>query len=167
MEFRYHDGQQTYTVRVTERPDGFTVRIGDQTYEVRAHERDASTLDLWIKNEFHRARLATRGDERWVALDDETHHLARARNRRARRSSGESGGTLAATMPGNIVAVLVSEGDTVERGHPLVLMEAMKMELRVTAPYNGTIARVLVSQGDTVERGQTLIEMGKGMDNSK
>jgi acetyl/propionyl-CoA carboxylase alpha subunit len=161
MEFRYQHGEESYVVRVTERPGGFEVRIGDQTYEVRAQEIDASTLDLWIEGRYQRARLATREEEHWVALDGESHHLTRAHRRRKRGSAGEGEETLAASMPGQIVAVLVSSGDTVERGQPLVIMEAMKMELRVAAPHDGTVARVLVSEGEAVERGQTLIEMGK------
>lgn len=161
MEFRYQDGEETRTVRVIERPDDFEVRIGERVYNVRAEERDPSTLDLWIDGAFHRARVATQGEERWVALDEESYGTMRARHRRKRRSSGSGDDTLAATMPGQIVAVLVAEGDTVERGQPLVLMEAMKMELRVAAPHDGTIARVLVAPGEAVERGQTLIEIGK------
>jgi methylmalonyl-CoA carboxyltransferase 1.3S subunit len=55
----------------------------------------------------------------------------------------------------------VSEGDTVERGQTLVILEAMKMELRVTAPEAGRVKRLLVQMGDVVERGQALVEIGE------
>ncbi len=66
---------------------------------------------------------------------------------------------LDAAMPGLVTGVLVTEGETVARGQALVLLEAMKMEIRVTAPRDGRIARLLCSVGQVVERGQTLIEL--------
>jgi biotin carboxyl carrier protein len=55
--------------------------------------------------------------------------------------------------------VLVAEGDTVQRGQTLVILEAMKMEIRVAAPGDGQVRRLLVRQGDVVERGQRLVEI--------
>ncbi|MCB0002281.1 MAG: acetyl-CoA carboxylase biotin carboxyl carrier protein subunit, partial [Anaerolineae bacterium] len=55
--------------------------------------------------------------------------------------------------------VLVSAGDAVERGETLVLLEAMKMELRITAPAGGTVTGVRCKAGDVVDRGQVLVEI--------
>ncbi len=65
-------------------------------------------------------------------------------------------GSLVAAMPGTVVAVQVSEGDTVDAGDTLVVLEAMKMELAVTSPTAGTVTAVPVSVGDTVTAGQVL-----------
>ncbi|MCB9457792.1 MAG: biotin/lipoyl-binding protein [Anaerolineaceae bacterium] len=62
-------------------------------------------------------------------------------------------------MPGQVVNVLVAVGDSVTRGQTLVVLEAMKMEIRVAAPGDGTVRRLLVAQGDVVERGQLLLEV--------
>jgi biotin carboxyl carrier protein len=63
-------------------------------------------------------------------------------------------------MPGQVLDVLVRVGDVVEQGQTLVLLEAMKMELRITAPQAGTISGVFCQAGETVDRGQRLVEMG-------
>ncbi|MBK8035170.1 MAG: acetyl-CoA carboxylase biotin carboxyl carrier protein subunit [Chloroflexi bacterium] len=63
-------------------------------------------------------------------------------------------------MPGQVRELLAAEGDAVERGQPILLLEAMKMEIRVTAPIAGTVKRLLVKAGDVVERGQRLAEIG-------
>jgi biotin carboxyl carrier protein len=55
---------------------------------------------------------------------------------------------------------MVHEGETVEMGQTLIVMEAMKMEIRITAPADGKIAKLHVQQGDTVDRGQLLVEVG-------
>jgi biotin carboxyl carrier protein len=61
-------------------------------------------------------------------------------------------------MPGRVLDVLVQAGDRVHQGDTLVLLEAMKMELRIQAPADGEVARVLVTPGQVVERGQLLID---------
>ena len=69
-----------------------------------------------------------------------------------------SGGeTVAAPMPGNILKVAVSAGQSVKEGDLLVVLEAMKMENEIFAPKNGTVAQVLVSKGSTVDTGAPLV----------
>ena len=65
-------------------------------------------------------------------------------------------GSLNAPMPGKILRVEIAEGDRVEAGDPLVVMEAMKMEHTVSAPHPGVVASVDISPGDQVESGQLL-----------
>jgi acetyl-CoA/propionyl-CoA carboxylase biotin carboxyl carrier protein len=60
-------------------------------------------------------------------------------------------------MQGTIVKTLVSVGDTVEVGQPVVVLEAMKMENHVNAEKAGTVAEVRVSPGDTVGTGDVLV----------
>jgi 3-methylcrotonyl-CoA carboxylase alpha subunit len=60
-------------------------------------------------------------------------------------------------MPGKVIAVLVSAGATVERGAPLVIMEAMKMEHTITAPAAGTVQEILYAVGEQVAEGADLI----------
>ena len=69
----------------------------------------------------------------------------------------ESSGRLTAPMPGKIVAVMVSAGQRVERGAPLVVLEAMKMEHTITAPAAGTVARLPYDVGDIVSEGIELL----------
>ena len=68
----------------------------------------------------------------------------------------ESGG-LTAPMPGKILAVLVKAGGEVEKGTPLVVMEAMKMEHTIAAPAKGRVTAVLHAVGDQVAEGVALI----------
>ncbi|MES2229383.1 MAG: acetyl/propionyl/methylcrotonyl-CoA carboxylase subunit alpha [Pseudomonadota bacterium] len=70
----------------------------------------------------------------------------------------ESGG-LTAPMPGKVVAFLAKAGDTVTKGQPLAVMEAMKMEHTIAAPRDGTIAELLYAVGDQVSEGGELLRM--------
>jgi biotin carboxyl carrier protein len=60
-------------------------------------------------------------------------------------------------MQGTIVKVLVAEGDEVEAGQAVVVLEAMKMENHINAECAGTVAEVRVSSGDTVGTGDVLL----------
>lgn len=70
------------------------------------------------------------------------------------------GTTVSAPMPGNILKVNVTVGQTVKEGDLLVVLEAMKMENEIFAPKAGTVAQVLVSKGATVDTGATLVVLG-------
>jgi acetyl-CoA/propionyl-CoA carboxylase biotin carboxyl carrier protein len=83
----------------------------------------------------------------------------RAPRPRAATSAGHGGGdgTISAPMQGTIVKVLVAEGDEVEAGQAVVVLEAMKMENHINAECAGTVAEVRVSSGDTVGTGDVLL----------
>ena len=66
---------------------------------------------------------------------------------------------LLAPMHGRITQVLVAAGGRVEPGSPLIVLEAMKMELAVSAPAAGIVTTVMVRPGDLVARGQVLAEV--------
>ena len=68
-----------------------------------------------------------------------------------------AGEAVKAPMPGNILKVAVSAGQTVKEGELLVVLEAMKMENEIFAPKTGTVAQVLVSKGSTVNTGDTMV----------
>jgi biotin carboxyl carrier protein len=100
-------------------------------------------------------------DTRFIGYEGETYTLTRETQRQGRRSTsrGLQGGGVTAQMPGQVREVMVAEGDTVPKGQTLVVLEAMKMELRATAPAEGVVRRVLVAVGDVVTRGQVLVEI--------
>ncbi|MFZ1709221.1 MAG: acetyl-CoA carboxylase biotin carboxyl carrier protein subunit, partial [Anaerolineae bacterium] len=81
------------------------------------------------------------------------------RTKQRRRAPGAADGGLEAAMPGQVLDVLVHVGDTVERGQTLLLLEAMKMELRMVAPFAGQVRAMRCAAGQVVERGQLLVEL--------
>ncbi len=78
----------------------------------------------------------------------------------ARAGDGPSeGGRLTAPMPGKLVSFLAQVGDTVSKGQPLAVMEAMKMEHTISAPRDGVVAELLFAVGDQVADGAELLRL--------
>ena len=79
--------------------------------------------------------------------------------RTAPPARGEGG--ITAPMPGLVLTIKVKEGDTVQAGQALLVMEAMKMENAITASYNGTVSRVYVREGDSISEGDLLVDVAR------
>ena len=86
----------------------------------------------------------------WIILRDDPLHLVVA--------GGAHGAGLTAPMPGKVVALLAAPGQAVEKGAPLLILEAMKMEHTITAPKNGVVRAFRYAAGDQVVDGAELVE---------
>jgi len=64
-------------------------------------------------------------------------------------------------IPGTVVKIFVSEGQTLRKGEDLLLLEAMKMQNRVKMPFNGKIVKINVNEGDKIPKNTLLIEIEK------
>jgi 3-methylcrotonyl-CoA carboxylase alpha subunit len=154
----YSAGGATYAITLEPQPDGrFRARIGDRTLTVAARKIDGGWL-LSLDGRQVPVYTAAQGGERWAHAGGTTYTLSVAQSGR-RRAASAGGGDLTAQMPGQVREVFVAAGDVVAAGQPLLLLEAMKMEIRVTAATDGRVRRVLVAAGAVVDRGQRLVEM--------
>ena len=69
-------------------------------------------------------------------------------------------GDLLALMPGKILKVLVSEGQKIKMGEPVIIMESMKMEQTIVSSADGVINSINVKEGETIEVGSVMIVIG-------
>jgi len=159
MEYQFHVGADVKVVRLERQGEMVRISIGDHFYEVSVIHSHAGELTFTVGGIAHTAFVAQDRSTHYVAIEGDVFELKKPDLRRARRKPHHGEDNLLASMPGQVTKVLVSEGEVVQRGQPLIVLEAMKMEIRIAAPYDGRVAKVLVKQGQLVERGQGLIEM--------
>ena len=76
-------------------------------------------------------------------------------------AGGGAIGNIISPMPGKVIKIGVSEGDTVEKGQSLLIVEAMKMENHITAPFNGKVEKINIKTGDMVDGNKNLIILTK------
>jgi glutaconyl-CoA/methylmalonyl-CoA decarboxylase subunit gamma len=152
-------------VDVQQRPAGrIDVRIGEQTFEVDAVEAerainvrvDERVFDLWLERGKDRLGFVCGGLRAFCRVESDRSRLGE----RASRPGGVGGGYVTAPMPGRVVKILVKEGDEVDAGAPVIVVEAMKMENELLADKAGRVARILAAPGQTVEGGALLVELG-------
>ncbi|NVM76929.1 3-methylcrotonyl-CoA carboxylase alpha subunit [Duganella sp. SG902] len=99
-----------------------------------------------------------RDDDVFHVFANGAHHQLAWNDPMAHAGETESeGGRLTAPMPGKVVAVLAAKGQEVKKGEALVIMEAMKMEHTIAAPYDGVVDDILYSVGDQVADGAPLL----------
>lgn len=160
MKFTYEANGATHTIDLQRQPDGtYRAHIGETSLDLTAIALGDGAWLLRLADRQVIVHTASDGDARYVHVDGHQHTLSKRDARARRRASAAGNNDLAAQMPGQVLAVTVADGEAVVAGQTLVVLEAMKMEIRVAAPADGVVQRVLVQAGDVVERGQTLVEL--------
>jgi biotin carboxyl carrier protein len=158
MRFTYQHQGQTYTLDLTVQPDGrYTASIGERAVPLEARPLPNGGWHLRIDDKTYTVYSTARNDQRFVQVNAADYSLTIPSAKSTRRKTSSTGDELTAQMPGQVMAVLVAAGDTVIRGQTLLILEAMKMEIRVIAPEAGQIRQVFVQTGAVVERGQKLV----------
>ncbi len=118
---------------------------------------DGRSYDVWAEMQ---------NGSYWVAVDGETFEVRveDERSRLIKRLGGEEAGAegeiaVKAPMPGLVVRVEVKDGDLVEKGQGVVVVEAMKMENEIKAPASGIVKTVKVTPGEAIEKNAVLVEI--------
>jgi len=136
--------------------DRFTVRTGDEARAVRVVSWEPPQLTLEEGARRWRARISFDGDRTFVHTSDFSIALLRKPRFPDKTQAIPAGGCVA-PMPGKVIELRVAEGDTVQAGQVLMIMEAMKMEHSVNAPQDGTVGQILVTAGDQVDADTLLV----------
>jgi biotin carboxyl carrier protein len=140
------NGQATAWDLVSIAPNHYHIVFGNKSYNAEVVQADFATKTFVFKINGKLCNLAAKN--RFDLLLDKLGMSA---------TNSQKVNDLKAPMPGLILQVLVKEGDTVQKGDTLLILEAMKMENVLKAQGDGIIKKVNVKQGDRVEKGFMLI----------
>ena len=146
----------TYDVAVDR--DG-SVTLSGRTEPVRVTRLDASTFQVTLDGRQLLVYLAVQGTRGWTFADGCVFELDLAPDRPSRARAIDSSSPIVAPMPATVLSVLVERGQTVRQGDPLILLEAMKMELTLRAPRDGQIEALACADGDLVQPGTPLVTL--------
>ncbi|HYH18696.1 MAG TPA: acetyl/propionyl/methylcrotonyl-CoA carboxylase subunit alpha [Azospirillum sp.] len=157
-DLRLKDGDALREVTVHFRPDGYEVELtGSAPIVVTRATLENGALSAVIDGVRVRATVVCQGADLTILSDGAVWRL-QLDDPMARAAEQEGGsGRLTAPMPGTVIRVLVEAGQAVERGAPLMLLEAMKMEHTIKAPASGTVSAVHFAVGDQVSEGMELL----------
>ncbi|NDL72126.1 acetyl/propionyl/methylcrotonyl-CoA carboxylase subunit alpha [Vreelandella alkaliphila] len=136
----------------------WNLTIGDQTLTASLQSLAGDAVAVTLNG--HRRRLQARRDGHIVVMAEPSGETRLFWRRIDAIDHGhhEAESTLTAPMNGTVVALLVEPGAAVEKGMPLMVMEAMKMEHTMTAPADGSVETFHFQSGDTVSQGDVLLD---------
>jgi 3-methylcrotonyl-CoA carboxylase alpha subunit len=165
LHLRYSSLQTDYPLLVSRVADRWRITIGETSSVVGMVAMRPGQLVLEFDGaRIERFAILRDGPDRLVGWRGQSFRLARASALDVDSAGGRSGGasghaSLAAPMPGTVIKVLVEQGQAVAARQPLVVLEAMKMEHIVAAPYDGVVRRLLCAPGALVAKGAALVEL--------
>ena len=134
-----------------------------KSVDVEIIHAEGGQLELLIDGKRVTAYVSSDNTKRWVTVNGQTFLLTKQSGaRKSGHGHHHAAGELTAPMPGQVRAVNVSEGEAVTKGQTLMVLEAMKMEIRIQAPMDGVVSSISVKVGQTVEREQILATMENG-----
>jgi biotin carboxyl carrier protein len=156
MELNFND----ITLDISSNGKTFTLTSTDKTIQAEVLHAEGGKFVLLIDGNHITAYVSSDNAERWVTVSGRTFKLTKLAGARQGGHTHHAAGALRVTapMPGQVRAVNVSEGDAVTKGQTLLVLEAMKMEIRIQAPSDGKVMKLFVKQGQMVDREQMLIE---------
>ena len=159
MRLYWKDGERDLAVTVRFAPGGDRLDLPGGAVVASVVGRDDGRLTISVDGVVASATIIFADDETTVFDGDGPRRLLVVDPTARAGLDGAAAGLLTAPMPGKLVQVLVKTGDKVEKGQPLVVLEAMKMEHTVKAPRAGTVAAVSYAAGEQVEEGAVLVEL--------
>ena len=164
MAFIAKLGEQNYRIEIEETGKSvYRVSVDGNEFVVDGKKTGRTNYSLIVDNRSFEIEVDNSEDEYRVLVDGRNYHVHLVDERRVRVGGAESDSQLqgrqrvSVPMPGKVIAVLVSEGDVVEKGQGLVIVEAMKMENEVRSPSAATVKEIRVKAGDTVVGGAVLV----------
>jgi len=151
-----------HEVELVERLGELRVQVDGKPVDFRFEETDqlgqavlifeGRSYGVSIEGNTTEVDITLAGYDYHVELENERERAAHA----AARAASRGGGDVKAVMPGMVVKLLISEGETVTKGTPLLVLEAMKMQNEIRAEADGVLSKLHVEEGQAVSAGAKL-----------
>ncbi|MCI0567132.1 MAG: hypothetical protein L0Z52_02940 [Acidobacteria bacterium] len=167
MEHRFRWQGKAYCVSLVRAPESMRAQVDGREHRLRRIPAQEGSLILEIDGKLHRIPFARDSDCLHLAQGGVAYRLKSVDPLRATRTLHHHEHGLEAPMPGQVRLVAVEVGEAVQRGQTLLVVEAMKMEIRITAPEPSRVVKIHCLAGDQVERGQVLVELDSIGDNNQ
>lgn len=165
MELIARLGDREDKIHVQRTARGYRIAVGEAVHDVDVVTAGEGEYSLVASGNQHLVSVRPQSDGRYlvttaagesqVALMDPLVHLAH----KAHGDDGVGRRQVTAYMPGRVVEILAAEGEQVEAGQGILVLEAMKMKNEIAAEAAGVLTKMLVENGQTVEGGDPLFEI--------
>jgi 3-methylcrotonyl-CoA carboxylase alpha subunit len=158
-DFRFRSGDETLDASVANAHGGLILSCAGDARSLVGEAVASGAIGVTLDGARSVVTLFERAGEIAVASGGDLWRLEIVDPLAPPESAHLAAGRLTAPMPGRVVQLFVTAGEAVRRGQALLVIEAMKMEHTIAAPYDGTVAAVPYAVGDLVEEGVELIQL--------
>jgi biotin carboxyl carrier protein len=154
---------KTRVVELTRNNDNWDFFLDGKPLDANVVEVPPNTFSVLLNGELHQIRIAPRPDGTLTLHTGRAEYQAEVSDPRAWRGrrhgvlEAEGCQQIVAPMPGKVIRVLVKQGDAVEAGQGLLVVEAMKMQNEIRSPKRGKVEKLLAKEGQAVNAGEVLV----------
>jgi biotin carboxyl carrier protein len=165
MKLQAEIGDEKLEIEITREDGKVLAQIDDRKYELEASEPEPNVFLLKNGGKIFQVYVSpqqnTNGHTNVTVSTNEFEvkliDPKRLRGSGANHEQGDGAAEIKTAMPGKVVRILVTVGDTVAKGDGVIVVEAMKMQNEMKSPKDGTISDIKVAEGDTVSAGDVLV----------
>jgi 3-methylcrotonyl-CoA carboxylase alpha subunit len=160
MFVNYEHNNLVYNVTVERRENQFFIVYDNNEYTVTATELKSGQLSIQLGNRVIKSIISEGGDNKFVFIDGSIYKVKRI-ELTGRKTTERKEGDLHSPISGTIVSCKVKDGSLVKKNDVILIIEAMKMEYLIRAPYDGKVTKIHFKEKDQIEIGQLTAEITK------
>jgi 3-methylcrotonyl-CoA carboxylase alpha subunit len=160
MFINYEHNTHVYNVTVERRDNQFFITYDNNEYTVIATESKPGQLSIQLGDRVIKSVISQGDDNKFVFIDGNIFKVKRI-ELTGRKTTEKKEGDLHSPISGTVVVVKVKENSTVKKDDVILVIEAMKMEYLIRAPYDGKIKKIHFEEKDQIEIGQLTAEIVK------
>ena len=161
MFINYEHENHVYNVTVEQRKDHYYIMYDNTEYTAEATEIKPGQLKIELGDRVIKCVITEGEKEKFVFVDGSVFKVKPVQLTEGKKSKKKDEGNLNSPISGKIVNVKVKAGDSIKKGDVLMVIEAMKMEYLIRAPYNAKVKKVNFKEKDQIEIGQETVELAK------
>jgi len=159
----YEHDSHVYNVTVERRENHFFIIYDNNEYTVTATELKPGQLSIYLGDRVIKSVISQGGDDKFVFIDGNIFKVKRI-ELTGRKTTEKKEGDLHSPISGTVVSIKVKEGSSIKKDDVLLVIEAMKMEYLIRAPYDGRVKKIHFKEKDQIEIGQLTAEINKEED---
>ncbi|TSA14727.1 MAG: acetyl/propionyl/methylcrotonyl-CoA carboxylase subunit alpha [Betaproteobacteria bacterium] len=153
----FRQGEHEQAVTAHYRGEHFELELPGGRHSLSGAWQQDGSLTAWLEDAVLRANVVRTGSSLDIFFRGTRYRLELRDPSLHEIETDAHGGNLAAPMPGKVIAVLTKRGAKVDKGTPLIILEAMKMEHTIVAPGKGTVTEIHFKVGEQVGEGEELL----------
>lgn len=164
MDLQFIIDEKTYKIAVDLKEGQYWINLDNKEYVVDFSYISDNCLSLIVDGKAFTIYFAEANGKKYFSVGGEQFCIQEAKAESVRAGEADSTAlkeapTVCSPMPGKVVKIFVKEGDEVEKGQGLVIVEAMKMENEIRSPIKGRVEKVNFKPGDLVDVSQSILDI--------